>query len=66
MLVWIDCEMTGLDVQNDVIIEIACLISDDHLNIVAEGPNLIVHQTKEVMNSMNDWCQEHHGQVNLI
>ncbi|KAG0315019.1 Oligoribonuclease, mitochondrial [Linnemannia gamsii] len=51
-LVWIDCEMTGL-LSTDKLIEIAVIITDDDLNIVAEGPNLIIHQPKEVMDNMN-------------
>lgn len=61
-LVWIDCEMTGLLVT-DKLIEIAVIITDDDLNIVAEGPNLIIHQPKEIMDNMNQWCIDHHGSV---
>ncbi|KAI9596727.1 ribonuclease H-like domain-containing protein [Syncephalis fuscata] len=64
-LVWIDCEMTGLDKQNDYIIEIAVLITDGDLNIVAEGPELIIHQPQSVMDAMNEWCREHHGASGL-
>lgn len=63
-LVWIDCEMTGL-ASTDKLIEIAVIITDDDLNIIAEGPNLIIHQPKEVMDSMNQWCVDHHGAVSL-
>ncbi|KAG0056736.1 Oligoribonuclease, mitochondrial [Gryganskiella cystojenkinii] len=63
-LVWIDCEMTGL-LATDKLIEIAVIITDDELNIVAEGPNLIIHQPKEVMDKMNEWCIEHHGASGL-
>lgn len=61
-LVWIDCEMTGL-ASTDKLIEIAVIITDDDLNIVAEGPNLIIHQPKEIMDNMNQWCIDHHGAV---
>ncbi|KAF9433588.1 Oligoribonuclease, mitochondrial [Entomortierella beljakovae] len=61
-LVWIDCEMTGLE-ASDKLIEIAAIITDDKLNIVAEGPNIIIHQPKELMDKMNQWCIEHHGNV---
>ncbi|RCH93002.1 Oligoribonuclease, mitochondrial [Rhizopus azygosporus] len=64
-LVWIDCEMTGLDISKDHLIEIAVLITDGDLNIVAKGPELIIHQPKEVMDNMNDWCIEHHGKSGL-
>ncbi|KAF9168920.1 Oligoribonuclease, mitochondrial [Mortierella sp. AD011] len=63
-LVWIDCEMTGLE-ATDKLIEIAVIITDDELNIVAEGPNLIIHQPKEVMDNMNQWCIEHHENSGL-
>ncbi|KAF9919075.1 Oligoribonuclease, mitochondrial [Lobosporangium transversale] len=63
-LVWIDCEMTGL-AATDKLIEIAVIITDDELNIVAEGPNLIIHQPKDTMDKMNEWCTEHHGASGL-
>jgi len=65
-LIWIDLEMTGLDPVNDKILEIATLITDDQLNIVAEGPNLIVHQSDEVLETMNEWCQVQHKLSGLI
>ncbi|NBV03972.1 MAG: oligoribonuclease, partial [Acidimicrobiia bacterium] len=49
MLVWMDLEMTGLDHTTDVIVEIATLITDDELEVVAEGPDLVVHQSDEVL-----------------
>ncbi|KAI9478068.1 MAG: ribonuclease H-like domain-containing protein [Benjaminiella poitrasii] len=64
-LVWIDCEMTGLDIQKDHLIEIAVLITDGDLNIVAKGPELVIHQPREVMDNMNAWCIEHHGASGL-
>ncbi|KAI7871515.1 ribonuclease H-like domain-containing protein [Spinellus fusiger] len=64
-LVWIDCEMTGLDIEKDHLIEIAVLITDGELNIVAKGPELIIHRPISVMNSMNEWCIEHHGASGL-
>ncbi|TPX36894.1 hypothetical protein SeLEV6574_g07960 [Synchytrium endobioticum] len=64
-LVWIDCEMTGLDLTVDHIIEIAVIITDGHLNIIAEGPNIIVHQPKSVLDGMNEWCTKHHGESGL-
>ncbi|KAI1288584.1 Oligoribonuclease, mitochondrial [Mortierella claussenii] len=64
MVVWVDCETTGLTAQ-DKMIEIAVLITDDNLNIIAEGPDLIIHQPKEVMDKMNAWCIEQHGASGL-
>ncbi|PKK79830.1 Rexo2 protein [Rhizophagus irregularis] len=64
-LVWIDCEMTGLDIKNDHIIEVAVLITDGDLNIIAEGPDFVIHQSKEVMDGMGDWCKKHHGESGL-
>ncbi|XP_037063414.1 oligoribonuclease, mitochondrial isoform X2 [Peromyscus leucopus] len=60
-MVWVDLEMTGLDIEKDQIIEMACLITDSDLNILAEGPNLIIKQPDELLDSMSDWCKEHHG-----
>ena len=64
-LVWMDLEMTGLDPETDTIIEMATIITDGDLNIIAEGPNLIIHQPDEVMNQMNDWCKKYHGASGL-
>ncbi|CAO0789501.1 unnamed protein product [Mucor circinelloides] len=64
-LVWIDCEMTGLDIKKDHLIEIAVLITDGDLNVVAKGPELIIHQPKQVMDNMNEWCIQHHGDSGL-
>ena len=47
-IVWIDCEMTGLDAQTDVLLEIAVIVTNKDLNILAEGPNLVIHQSDEV------------------
>ncbi|KAH3685759.1 hypothetical protein WICPIJ_003278 [Wickerhamomyces pijperi] len=60
-IVWVDCEMTGLDVVNDHIIEVACLITDGDLNLVDEGYESVVHYDESVMSAMNEWCIEHHG-----
>jgi oligoribonuclease len=65
-LIWIDLEMTGLDPDTDVIIEIATIITDKDLNILAEGPALAVHQPDQVLAAMDDWNQQHHGQSGLI
>lgn len=60
-LVWIDLEMTGLNVEVDRILEIACIITDGRLTKSVEGPNLVIHQTKECLDGMGQWCQEHHA-----
>jgi oligoribonuclease len=64
-LIWIDLEMTGLDTQNDVIIEIATVITDSELNTLAEGPVLAIHQSDDVLNAMDDWNTRQHGQSGL-
>jgi len=64
-LVWIDLEMTGLNPDTDQIIEIATIVTDSDLNILAEGPQLVIHQNKAIMDNMNNWCLEHHGQSGL-
>ena len=65
-LIWIDLEMTGLDPDNDLIIEIATIITDKNLNILAEGPVVAVHQSDSAIEAMDDWNQKHHGQSGLI
>lgn len=64
-LIWIDLEMTGLDTQNDLIIEIATIVTDSALNVLAEGPMLAIHQTDEVMNGMDEWNTKQHGKSGL-
>lgn len=64
-LVWIDMEMSGLDPRKDVVLEIATLITDGDLNVIAEGPEIVVSQPEEVLEGMNDWCKEHHGASGL-
>jgi oligoribonuclease len=65
-LVWIDLEMTGLDPDSDLIIEIATIVTDKNLNILAQGPVLAVHQSDAALAAMDDWNQHHHGQSGLI
>ena len=65
-LIWIDLEMTGLDTDNDQIIEIATIVTDENLNILAEGPVLTVHQPDTVINAMDEWNTRQHGQSGLI
>ena len=64
-LIWIDLEMTGLDPDNDYIIEIATLVTDADLNVLAEGPSLVIHQPDSILNNMNEWCINQHGQSGL-
>ncbi len=65
-LIWIDLEMTGLDTQNDMIIEIATIITDSQLNILAEGPVLAIHQSDQILTKMDEWNTRQHGQSGLI
>jgi len=67
-LIWVDCEMTGLDDNTDQLLEIACLITegDEKLTLVAEGPNLIIHQSDSVLQAMGEWCTRQHGESGLI
>jgi len=65
-LIWIDLEMTGLDTQRDAIIEIATIVTDASLQILAEGPVLAIHQPDAVLEGMDDWNLRQHGQSGLI
>jgi len=65
-LIWIDMEMTGLQPDSDRIIEIAMLVTDPHLEIVAEGPLLVVHQPDEVLEAMDSWNKSTHKKSGLI
>jgi oligoribonuclease len=65
-LIWIDLEMTGLDTQNDRIIEIATIVTDANLHPLAEGPVLAIHQTQEILDAMDAWNQRTHGESGLI
>jgi oligoribonuclease len=65
-LIWVDLEMTGLDPDNDLIIEIATIVTDKNLNVLAQGPVLAVHQSDAALAAMDEWNQQHHGQSGLI
>jgi oligoribonuclease len=65
-LIWIDLEMTGLNPDTDLIIEIATIVTDKDLTILAQGPVIAVHQSDEALAAMDDWNQHHHGQSGLI
>jgi oligoribonuclease len=66
MLVWMDLEMTGLDHTTDVIVEIATLVTDDDLRIVAEGPDLVIHQPDDVLAAMDPFVVEMHSRSGLL
>lgn len=63
---WLDLEMTGLDAQQDVILEIAVLITDANLNLIAEGPSLVIHQPESKLALMDDWNQNTHKNSGLL
>lgn len=65
-LIWIDLEMTGLDTFNDQIIEIATVVTDKELNILAEGPVIAVHQPQTLLDSMDEWNTNQHGKSGLV
>ncbi len=64
-LIWIDLEMTGLDTFKDDIIEIATIVTDSQLELVAEGPVLAVHQSDEILQGMDEWNSRQHGKSGL-
>ncbi|WAR43429.1 oligoribonuclease [Methylomonas rapida] len=65
-LIWIDLEMTGLDPDRDLIIEIATVVTDKNLNLLAEGPVLAIKQSDAMLAAMDDWNRQHHGASGLI
>ncbi|WP_036165538.1 oligoribonuclease [Massilia sp. 9096] len=65
-LVWIDMEMTGLDPDNDRIIEVAAVVTDPDLNVLAEGPVFAIHQSDETLDKMDAWNKGTHGRSGLI
>tara|TARA_R110002050_G_scaffold141683_4_gene266853 strand:- start:2088 stop:2633 length:546 start_codon:yes stop_codon:yes gene_type:complete len=64
-LIWLDLEMTGLEPETDVVLEIATIVTDSQLNILAEGPVFAIAQPDDVLDNMNEWCIEHHGNSGL-
>ena len=64
-LIWIDLEMTGLDTQSDNIIEIATIVTNQDLEIIAEGPEIVINQPKKIMDEMDEWNTKHHGKSGL-
>ena len=65
-LIWVDMEMTGLSPDTDRIIEVALVITDSQLNVIAEGPVLVVHQSDEILNGMDKWNRSTHSKSGLI
>lgn len=65
-LIWIDLEMTGLDTDNDYIIEVATIITDSQLNFLAEGPAIAIHQDDSVLQTMDEWNTKQHTKSGLI
>ncbi len=65
-LIWLDIEMTGLDPERDRIIEMATVVTDRELHVLAEGPTLVVHQSDEVLDAMDEWNTRQHGGSGLI
>ena len=64
-LIWIDLEMTGLEPKQDKVIEIATIVTDKDLNILALGPEIAIHQSDEALNAMDEWNTSHHGKSGL-
>ena len=66
MLAWMDLEMTGLNPEDDAIIEIATLVTDDDLEVLAEGPDLVVHQPPGVLDRMGEYVRSMHTRSGLL
>ena len=66
ILVWLDMEMTGLDPGKERIIEVATILTDGQLVEIAVGPDLVIHQSDEVLAAMDDWNKKHHGGSGLV
>jgi len=65
-LIWIDLEMTGLDPEKHVIVEIATILTDEQLNIIAEGPVIAIKHSEDTLASMEEWSREHHQASGLL
>ena len=66
LLVWLDAEMTGLDVDSDQLIEVALMLTTSTLSVVAVGPTVVIHQSDEVLAGMDEWNTTHHTQSGLV
>lgn len=64
-LVWMDLEMSGLDPDRCAILEIATIVTDAELEVIAEGPDLVIHHDDGVLDAMDEWCTSHHGASGL-
>jgi oligoribonuclease len=64
-LAWIDLEMSGLEVERCEILEVALILTDEHLNEIAVGPHLVIHQAEDVLEAMDEWCTTQHGKSGL-
>lgn len=64
--IWVDLEMTGLDPERERIIELACVVTDTDLNVLAVGPEFVIHQPQSLLDQMDAWNQQHHGDSGLI
>ena len=65
-LLWLDLEMTGLDPDKERIIEIATVVTNKNLDLVAVGPDLVIHQSEELLEAMDDWNRKHHNRSGLV
>ena len=65
-LVWLDLETTGLNVETRAIIEIATIITDKDLNVIAEGPDLVIRQPESTLGALDEWCRDQHGASGLL
>ncbi|MFH0861478.1 MAG: oligoribonuclease [Candidatus Altiarchaeota archaeon] len=65
-LVWVDMEFSGLDFDKDVILEIATVVTDSNLDLIAEGPAIAIHQEEPVLYGMDEWNTKHHGESGLV
>ncbi|MBT2867608.1 oligoribonuclease [Chromobacterium violaceum] len=65
-LIWLDMEMTGLNPDQDRIIEVAMIVTDSNLNVLAESPVLVIHQQDAILDGMDDWNKNTHGKSGLI
>ncbi|MFT4924308.1 MAG: oligoribonuclease [Phenylobacterium sp.] len=64
-LIWLDLEMTGLHPRTDYVLECGTIVTDSELNILAEGPVIVIHQSDEILDNMDEWCVTQHGKTGL-
>lgn len=65
-IVWLDMEMTGLEVETCHILEVACFITDEQLELASDDLNIVIHQSDKILENMSDWCNLHHSKSGLI